>query len=98
MSTTAPENLESLILPAKLLSDAGDKLSGDILSRRGADLQIAADKVERIDTPCIEILIAAAQLWRKDDQQLLIKDKSAEFKAALETLGIAPTLLEHGAN
>ena len=76
-------------------------LAADILSHQGSDLVIDASKVKGIDTPCIEVLIAAARLWSGDDMTLQYQELSEAFLQGLAILGIeqsdlATTRNNHG--
>lgn len=63
-------------------------LVSDILTHQGNDLVIDASKVKTIDTPCIEVLIAAARLWSSEDMALRYQKPSKAFLQGLEILGI----------
>lgn len=63
-------------------------LASEILSHQGSDLVIDASKVKTIDTPCIEVLIAAARQWSGDDMALQYEEPSEVFLQGLAILGV----------
>lgn len=76
--------------------DAAEALSGEILGHRGSPLNIDASEVSRIDTPCIEVLLAASKLWSDEDQQLSYVQVSDNFEGALEILGLQQSMMVTG--
>lgn len=98
MAEVSNQELAVFDLPSVLSSDNLEAIIEEIMARRDSDLMINAAEVERIDTPCVEALIAAANLWAKDDRPLTYTEKSPQFQSALEILGIDMSSLEHGAN
>ena len=68
-------------------------MAADILAFQGSDLTIDASKVKNIDTPCIEVLIAAEKLWATDDVTLQYLEPSEAFLQGLQILGIELTQL-----
>lgn len=97
MSSKTSEKEAQIALEASLVGENANKLADELLAKRGASLTLNAKAVDRVDTPCIEVLIAAAQLWQKDNQQFSVLELSEQFENALTILGIEPSILEHGA-
>lgn len=87
---------EALVLTASVLADEADSLAEQFQSRRSDDLRIDASAVERIDTTCIELMIAAAKLWAADGNKLVLETMSEQFESTLSTLGLQRTQLETG--
>ena len=83
-------------LPSSCTAEQLEALMDDINAKRGMHLKIAADEVERIDTPVIEMLIATAKLWRNESSELEISAMSEAFDNSLGLLGIEKSELESG--
>jgi anti-anti-sigma regulatory factor len=63
-----------------------DELSAALL--RGTPLQIDASAVERLSTPCAQVLLAAGRAAAAGPAPLSITDPSDAFRAALADLGL----------
>lgn len=96
MSQLPQDEAMPLILRAALTSDYAESLADELLERRGKGLHVNASSVERLDTACIEVLIAASNLWRKDGVHFSFADKSEPFQHAWSALGIDVFSIEHG--
>lgn len=82
-----------LTLPKALPGDSADKLAEVILGVRNGTLAIDAGAVERIDTPCIQVLLAASKTWKEDGAAMRFDARSENFNANAETLGLTGTEL-----
>lgn len=98
------ETPESAIPPHKFVlrlaavstSEDAEVLAEQILVQRGKNLVVDAGDVERFDTPCVEVLIAASRLWSSDGFSIELGSISQSFENGLETLGIGKYNLEAG--
>lgn len=86
----------NLKLEAIVAGDGVEMFSASVLSKRNENLVINASEVTRIDTPCIEVLLAAKKLWVEDLVSLQIEEPSQAFDKALESLGLKNAMLETG--
>lgn len=76
--------------------DGVEMFSANILANRNENLTINASDVTRIDTPCIEVLLAAKKLWVEDLVSLQIEQPSQAFNDALISLGLENSMVETG--
>ena len=83
-------------LPKSCTGDQLEALMDEMNTKRGMHLRLDASEVDRIDTPVIEMLIAAAKLWRNESSELEVSAMSESFGNSLELLGIEKTELESG--
>ncbi|MFC3050818.1 STAS domain-containing protein [Kordiimonas pumila] len=56
------------------------------------DLLIEGSDVERISTPCIEVLVAAQKAFKNAERAFQIKNPSEYLSEAFETLGLGTDL------
>ena len=84
-------------LPADLRGENAGELADQLLEKRGGDLVLDVCELERIDTPCVQVLLSAAQLWRDDANSIKIGGQSEVFEATLGLLGIDLDRIEVGA-
>jgi chemotaxis protein CheX len=59
-------------------------------------LAVDASAVERIDTPCIQVLLSAARLWQEDGATMTYSAQSEVFTDNLTTLGLTTAEMEVG--
>ncbi len=78
-----------LVLPEILDLDQAENLRATLLERIGTHLTIDAAAVSRIDTPCLEVAIAAAKQWSDDGFSLDWESPSETFAASLDRLGLS---------
>lgn len=85
-----------LTLPASLPGETATHVADLILSARANPLAVDASAVERIDTPCIQVLLSAASLWREDGATMTYSAQSEVFTDNLTTLGLTTAEMEVG--
>ena len=85
-----------LSLPESLPGETATHVADLFLSARSNPVAVDASAVERIDTPCIQVLLSAARLWREDGIALSLSGQSGVFEANLNTLGLTTAELEVG--
>jgi len=85
-----------LKLEPVVIGDDAEVFAAGVMSHRGSTMNINASEVTRIDTPCLEVLIAAQKLWAEDNCTLGYSAISEPFETALTTLGLDKTMLETG--
>lgn len=78
----------SIVLPATMDGASAATFADALLSARSHPLTIDASAVERIDTPCIQILLAAAKQWSEEGVELSVTAQSEAFSENLATLGL----------
>ncbi len=83
-----------LALSEKNTSEDVPALIGELLENRKINLVIEADKVEQIDTPFIEVLVATSKLWLSDGFSVEINNASEAFENCIKLLGISLSKLE----
>jgi chemotaxis protein CheX len=85
-----------LTLPEAMPGETAANIADIILTARNNPLTIDAGNVGRIDTPCIQVLLSAARLWREDGEQLNVTGGSEAFEDNISTLGLTTAELEAG--
>ena len=90
------DGVQVLTLPDALPGELAANVADVILNARNGSLSINAGKVDRIDTPCIQVLLSAARLWRDDGETLTISGKSGTFEENVLILGLTTAELEAG--
>ncbi len=83
-----------LALSDKNTSEDVPTIIGELLENREVNLVIEAGKVERIDTPFIEVLVATSKLWLSDGFSVEINNASEAFESCIKLLGISLSELE----
>lgn len=88
----APDSV--LRLAPSLDLNAADTLHGELLSRVAADAAVLIDgtDVERISTPCLQLLAAAAVGARAQGVAFRVRAASPVFAAAVHDLGLGRVL------
>lgn len=86
----------TMTLPASLPGETATHIADAIMSARSHALQLDASAVERIDTPCIQVLLSASRLWRDDGLAMNFTGRSPVLDSNLETLGLAIADFEVG--
>jgi anti-anti-sigma regulatory factor len=85
---------DRVVLPA--ISDAGaagalkEALSPLVL--RGASIRLAGEEVERITTPCVQVLLAADRALAPRQAGLVLKGPSEAMRLAFAELGLGAEL------
>jgi len=98
-AVTSPveENSYLLELSEKTTSEDVPAIVSVILENRKKNLVIEAGKVERIDTPFLEALLATSKLWLNDGFSIEIVNVTEAFENCIKLLGISLSELEVGA-
>jgi chemotaxis protein CheX len=65
---------------------------------RGQDVELDASGVVTVSTPCLQILLAAGEGWRKEGCRLRIAEPSTDFLMALDHMGISLEALQSREN
>ncbi|HWA01654.1 MAG TPA: STAS domain-containing protein [Caulobacterales bacterium] len=76
-----------LCLPPMLDLHTAERLKAEFRSCEGAPLDIDARNVERVGGLCLQILIAAANAWRKAGQELRVLGASPAFVEDIRVMG-----------
>lgn len=84
----------SMTLDSHSVSEDAEQLLQEFLDHRGSDIEIDAAKVERFDTPCVEVLLSAARTWADAGHAFELKNIPAPLKNCLEILAIDQAELE----
>ena len=92
---TAEPTAASFVLPAILNLQAAAGLRDDLLARRGTPLALDASEVEQAGGQCLQVLIAAAKLWRADSKPLTYSMTSPQFDARLALMGADLAMLSN---
>ena len=85
---------QSVSLGAETTGEEARRLAEQLLEHRFKDLIIDAGDVQRIDTPCLEILVSAAHRWSADGRRIEYRNGSTAFQHCLEALGLSLSALE----
>ena len=78
-----------LPLPARLDAAATADLRQALLVRRGQPLELQAGDVERVSTPAVQVLLAAARTWAADGQAFRLADAAPALQDAARCLGLS---------
>ncbi len=87
---------ETYKLAANLRGEDAAELAGHLLELRGRNLVLDICELERIDTPCVQVLLSAAQLWRGDECSITIDGQAEVLETTLGLLGINPDRIQVG--
>lgn len=60
----------------------------------GKEVVIDASRVDRMSTPCIQVLLSAAKTMTENDQAFALRQPSEEFVTAFNELGLFPVLMK----
>lgn len=82
-------------LDAELHGDNAKSIVDQLLAHRGKPLAVDATQVNYVDTPCIEVFISAAKLWRNEGTTLEFGELPEPFAAALAMLGLSQSDIEY---
>ena len=91
-------NTAKLTLPETLTGESAEALIEELLAQQNNNLDIDAGSVVRLDTPCIEVFLAAKKLWERDRCQVQFSQPSSSFNETISVLGLEQTDLETGAS
>lgn len=80
------------VLPARMDASTLPQTHSDLLSRRGADLDLEASQVDRFGAQALQLVLSAFASWREDGFRLRILDPSEAVRAAFDQLGCASVL------
>ena len=90
---TAVNAEASFALPAVLDLTAALPLRDALLARlRDGDLAVQAEAVERVSTPCLQVLAAAAAMARQRGSEFKLDHPSTVLVEAIEDLGLQATI------
>jgi chemotaxis protein CheX len=93
---TQKDDSFELKLPASLPGETATHVADLLLSARANSLAVDASAVERIDTPCIQVLLSATRLWQEDGAAMTYSAQSEVFTDNLTTLGLTTAEMEVG--
>lgn len=79
---------ETLKLAKVLDLNEASNLHGTLTSMRGKNIAIDASGVERVGVQCVQVLLAAARAWEKDNKNLAIDKVSDAFSKTMQLIGI----------
>lgn len=79
---------ETLKLAKVLDLNEASNLHGTLTTMRGKNLAIDASGVERLGVQCVQVLLAAANAWEKDNKSLVIDKVSDAFSKTMQLIGI----------
>ena len=91
-------NTAKLTLPESITGENAEALIEELLALQNNNLDIDAGNVVRLDTPCIEVFLAAKKLWERDRCQVQFSQPSSSFNETISVLGLEQTDLETGAS
>lgn len=95
-SETSPagETSSVLHLETRMTMQQAPELLDSLRVRRGRNVELDASGVTTVSTPCLQILLAAADGWRADGRDFRILSPSSDFLMALDHLGIGLEALQ----
>lgn len=85
----AVEKLE-YTLPRELDLLAAEALRAELLNcwQKDGSLLLDGGEVERVSTPCVEVLVAAANAFKESGRQFELSEPSASLCEAFDALGL----------
>jgi anti-anti-sigma regulatory factor len=86
----------SYTLPALLDAVAAAPLRQALLALQASPLTVDASQVERLSTPSLQVLMAAALSWKAAGHDFAVTGESETFASIRGLLGITPDLLPSG--
>ena len=89
-----PEDSSVIDLDSDLELVAATTLKERLIEAVDRDVAVVIDasSVERLTTPCVQVLVAAAQSLAGQDKGLMFKDPSEAFVSAFSDLGLEDVL------
>lgn len=84
------------VLPARMDASTLPQTHTDLLSRRGADLDLEASQVDRFGAQALQLVVSAFATWREDGFRLRVIDPSDAVRTGFDQLGFASDLDAHG--
>ncbi|HUB63866.1 MAG TPA: STAS domain-containing protein [Methylocella sp.] len=86
-SDTPPPGL--MELPEVLDLKFAAPLAAEFLALRGRPLQVDGAQVQRLGGQCLQVLLSAAQSWKKDGVSFEFINLSGDFIEGLARLGVS---------
>jgi chemotaxis protein CheX len=82
---------QSFTLPREMDLLAAESLKTTLIGllQQGGDCLLDGSRVERLSTPCIEVLVAAENAFSETQHSFHVSDPSPGLRDALESLGLA---------
>lgn len=77
---------------------AAPLLLENFLQKKGNNLQVSADQVQRVGAQCLQVLLASRKAWEADGFDLSIVNPSEAFTEALTLMGVAVESLTYHAD
>ncbi len=81
-------NSSTYELPAVLDSTIAKQLLADLKPLQGKALSVNGAAVNRVSTPCLQVLLSAAATWKADGMVFNITTPSATLLESVRLLGI----------
>jgi chemotaxis protein CheX len=81
----------TLQLPEVMNLSAAAPLAKALSERQGADLVLDASEVRQLGALCLQVLLSAAATWKAAGASLRIVNRSEEFAAGLQVVGVPAT-------
>lgn len=86
------EQTATLALPARMDASTLPQTHAELLSRRGADLDLDASAVDRFGAQALQLVLSAFTTWAEDGFRLRVSDPSETVRASFDQLGCAEQL------
>jgi anti-anti-sigma regulatory factor len=83
----------TLNLPRKLDRTAAFALARDLSARTGVDLDLDARQTLVLGTLAVQVILSAAQTWRRTGHAFRLTGLGPEGRAQIELLGLGPAAL-----
>jgi chemotaxis protein CheX len=79
---------KTLSLDNVLDLNAAGSLHAQLLALRGSDLEIDASAVEKVGTPCIQVLMSAQKTWEEEKKNLTFSKMSDALMKTMQLSGV----------
>lgn len=79
---------KTLSLDSVLDLNAAGSLHTKLLGLRGSDLVIDASAVEKVGTPCIQVIMSAQKTWESENKSLTFSKMSDPLMKTMQLSGV----------
>jgi len=86
-----------VILGPKLDTAASTNLRDELLRAEGEDIVLDGAHVDMLGASCLEVLLGAVELWRRDGHSVTLENPSPQLVENLGRFGLSPDLIVEGA-
>lgn len=86
--TAKKSDIKELSLAKVLDLNEATVLHGKLMAMRGSDVRIDASAVERVGALCVQVLMAGAKSWERDNCSYQFSKTSDAFSKTMQLIGV----------